>query len=54
MFGHILCIHSFVEVALEILFVETHGGDNGARGPVDHDICQYVIQAEFPVQVQHV
>ncbi len=33
-----------------MLFVEAHGGDYRACGPVDHDICQEVIQAVFPVQ----
>lgn len=49
-FNHILCINPVVRIALKVLFVETHGGDNGACGPVDHDICQEVIQAEFPVE----
>lgn len=49
------CIHSVGRIALEVLFVEAHGGDDGACSPVDQDICQKFLQAEFPVEetVQH-
>lgn len=50
--NHILCIHSVVWISLEVLFVEAHGRDDGACGPVDHHVCQEVIQAEFPVWMQ--
>lgn len=51
LFVHILCIHSFLQITLEVLFVEAHGRDYGACGPIYHDICQEVIQAELPVQM---
>lgn len=48
-FGNVLCIHPVVGIGIEVLFVEAHGGDDGACCPVDHDVCQEVIQTEFPV-----
>lgn len=43
------CINSVLNVGLQVLFVEAHGGHNGACGPIYHDICQEVIQTELPV-----
>lgn len=36
---------------LQVFFVETHGGDNAAWHPVDHDIGEQIIQAELPEEV---
>lgn len=33
-------LHTVHNVSLQILFVETHRGYDGTRGPVDHDICE--------------
>lgn len=49
---YLLCIHSFVRILLHVLFVEAHGRDYGACGPVYHDVRQEVIQTELPVQIQ--
>lgn len=42
-------INSVLNIGLQVLFVEAHGGYNRACGPVYHDICQEVIQTELPV-----
>lgn len=47
----VLKIHSVVKITPQILFVEAHGRGDGACGPVDRDICQEVIQAEFSAQM---
>lgn len=52
--SYIPWIYSFLRITLHVLFVEAHGGDYGACGPVDHDIRQEVIQAEFPEQTEQV
>ena len=44
---HLLIIQSVLDVGLEGLFVEPHGGDDGAGGPVDHGVGQQVVQGEL-------
>lgn len=48
--GHTPCIHPFVNITTQILFVEAHGRDYGACGPIYHDICQKVIQGKFSMK----
>lgn len=43
-----LIIQSVLNVGLEVLLVEPHGGHDGAGGPVDHDVGQQVVQGELP------
>lgn len=38
-----------VQAFAEGLLVETHGGYNAPRGPVDHHICQEIIERILPV-----
>lgn len=40
--SHLLCMWSIKTLA-KVFLVEPHGGDNAARGPIDHDVCQQVI-----------
>lgn len=37
-----------IKTLAKVFLVEPHGGDNAARGPIDHDVCQQVIQRELP------
>ena len=48
--SYILRVQSVFNISLQVLFVEAHGGDHGACSPVDHDIRQEVVKAEFSVQ----
>lgn len=48
--GHLLCIHPFVEVPIQILLVEAHRRHYGACGPIYHDVCQKIIQCILPVK----
>lgn len=40
-------VHPCLEVFLQVLFVEAHGGNDGACGPVDHDICEEIVKTEL-------
>lgn len=50
MISLIPCINSVLNIGLQVLFVEAHGGYNGACGPIYHYICQEIIETELPVQ----
>lgn len=39
-----------VEALVEVFLVEPHGGDDAARGPVDHHVRQQIIQRELPAR----
>ncbi len=36
-------VHPCLEIFLQVLFVEAHWGNDGTRGPVDHNICKEVV-----------
>lgn len=38
----------FANALPQILFVKTHGRNHTARHPVDHDVCEKVIQGVLP------
>lgn len=37
-----------IETLAKVFLVEPHGGDDAARRPVDHHVCQQVVQRELP------
>lgn len=39
-----------VEALVKVFLVEPHGGDDAARGPVDHHVSQQIIQRELPAR----
>lgn len=51
-FNHIQAIHSLFRIGVKVFFVEAHGGDYRASGPIDHDGGQQFIQAVFPEKIR--